>query len=221
MAERSPSSERRSFLTFLNAGATSLAALAIATVAPARAKTPVTPRWEPARHEKDDWLDKQTARHRMLFDTTTAGGFGDALAFARNFINVNRTDYGLQSSELGLVIVARHQSAPFGYSDAMWAKYGTAIAPEAAFEDPKTKAAPTANVYSSTLDALAKEGVQVAVCTLSTRRFAGAIAKAVGADANTINSELIANLASNARMVPAGIVTVNRAQERGFSLARS
>jgi intracellular sulfur oxidation DsrE/DsrF family protein len=29
------------------------------------------------------------------------------------------------------------------------------------------------------------------------------------------------NLVSNSRMVPAGIVAVNRAQERGYSLARS
>ncbi len=31
--------------------------------------------------------------------------------------------------------------------------------------------------------------------------------------------EMKANLLPNARLVPAGIVTVNRAQERGYSLA--
>ena len=43
------------------------------------------------------------------------------------------------------------------------------------------------------------------------------IARAVGGNAEAVNKELIANLVSNARMVPAGIVAVNRAQERGYS----
>jgi intracellular sulfur oxidation DsrE/DsrF family protein len=101
------------------------------------------------------------------------------------------------------------------------------------FDDPKSKVAPKINVYNSgdygdlfpnrgvTLDALSKRGVQFAVCSLATRFIAGMIAGAVGGNADTINSELIANLVSNSRMVPAGIVAVNRAQERGYSLVRS
>jgi hypothetical protein len=38
-------------------------------------------------------------------------------------------------------------------------------------------------------------------------------------NADAIYNELTTNLVSNARMVPAGIVAVNRAQERGYSLA--
>jgi len=26
-------------------------------------------RWHPARHEKDDWLDENAAKHRLLFDS--------------------------------------------------------------------------------------------------------------------------------------------------------
>lgn len=71
----------------------------------------------------------------------------------------------------------------------------------------------------ATLDSLFKQGVQLAVCATSTRGYARAIAEATGGNADAINNELIANLvSSNARMVPAGIVAVNRAQERGYSL---
>jgi intracellular sulfur oxidation DsrE/DsrF family protein len=42
-----------------------------------------------------------------------------------------------------------------------------------------------------------------------------------GGSTDTIYNELVANLISNSRMVPAGIVTVNRAQERGYSLITS
>lgn len=234
MSGQSPSSkERRSFLTGLNAGVASLAAMAVGRVAMAQEKPAVTAHWEPARHAKDDWLDKPS-KHRLVFDTTTPDGLGEALAFAANYIRVNRAEYGVEDSDLAVVIVVRHRSTPFGYNDAMWAKYGAPMAAQSKFEDPKSKLAPKANVYKSadygdllpnrnvTLDALMKQGVQLAVCSVATRGYAGVVAQAVGGNADAINSELIANLAlSNARMVPAGIVAVNRAQERGYSLVRA
>ncbi len=230
MNKQSPSSPaRRSFLTGLNAGATALATVAIGGVAMAQDKSTATARWEPARHDKDDWLEVP-AKHRLVFDTTTADGLGEALAFAGNFIFVNRSDYGLENKDLALLLVVRHHSTPFGYNDAMWAKYGTVLGRLTPFEDPKTKAAPKINVYNagdygtllpnrgSTLESLAKQGVQVGICSVATRGLAQMIAGAVGGNGADINNELIANLVSNARMVPAGIVAVNRAQERGYSL---
>ncbi len=234
MSRQSPSSpERRSFLTGLNAGVTSLAAIAVGGAAMAQEKPPAATRWEPARHAKDDWLDKPS-KHRLVFDTTTPDGLGEALAFAANYIRVNKVEYGVENNDLAVVIVVRHRSTPFGYNDAMWAKYGAPMAAQSKFEDPKSKLAPKANVYKSadygdllpnrnvTLDSLFKQGVQLAVCSVATRGYAAAVAQAMGGNADNINSELIANLAlSNARMVPAGIVAVNRAQERGYSLVRA
>jgi intracellular sulfur oxidation DsrE/DsrF family protein len=222
--------ERRSFFARFNAGASSIAALAMGGIAMAQVKSPVTTRWEPARHDKDNWLDQLPGKHRMVFDTTTAEGMAEALAFANNFMNVNRSEYGLQNSDLAVVIVARHRSTPFAYNDEIWSKYGMTMTALTKFDDPKSKLAPKVNVYNSgdygnilpnrgvTLDALSKEGVQFAVCSMATRAVAGMIAGAAGGNSETINSELIANLVSNARMVPAGIVAVNRAQERGYSL---
>ena len=60
--------------------------------------------------------------------------------------------------------------------------------------------------------------MQLAVCSVATRGFAGAIAEVTGGNAaDNINNELVANLVGNSRMVPAGIVALNRAQERGYS----
>ena len=104
------------------------------------------------------------------------------------------------------------------------------LSKRANFVDPKTKEAAKANLFNvsgydaqlpnrgTTLDALFKQGVQLAVCATATRGYAGAIAEAAGGDTDTIFNELVSNLvSSNARMVPAGIVAVNRAQERGYS----
>jgi intracellular sulfur oxidation DsrE/DsrF family protein len=233
MGTKSPTAqERRSFLTYLNAGAASLAAMVVGSTAMAQEKPKVTARWEPTRHDKDDWLELP-GKHRLVFDTTNVNGVGEAIFFANNFMRVNRSDYGLQNSDLAVVIIVRHNSTPFGYSDAIWAKYGATIAGRSGLEDPKSKVPPKANMFNSgdygellsnrgvTLDTIFRQGVQFAVCSSATRAIATLIARSVGADVETINSELIANLVSNSRMVPAGIVAVNRAQERGYSLVKT
>ncbi len=207
---------RRSFLTSLKTG---IASLAFAGSVAAKPASPAS--WQPARHEKDDWLDKPGTKHRLVFDTTTASGFNEALLFAANYIRVNNTDYNLQNSDLSVVIVVRHGSTPFGFADSMWAKYGVPMAGRFKFEDPNTKQAPKVNVYNSDIDALAKQGVQIGVCSVATRVYAGIIASAVGGNAETINADLIANRVPGSLMVPAGIVAVNRAQERGYSLVRA
>ena len=96
-------SERRSFLTRLNAGAASLAALAVGGVAMAQQKSAAITRFEPARHEKDDWFDQLPGKHRLVFDSTAHDGVADGILFANNFIRVNQADYGVPSKDLAVV----------------------------------------------------------------------------------------------------------------------
>jgi len=212
------SSERRSFLTRFNAGAASLAALAMGGLAMAQVKSAPAGRFEPARHDKDDWMDQLPGKHRLVIDTTSADGFRDGLLFASNFMLANRNDYGLQNQDMAVIVVARHLSTEFGFNDAMWAKYGASLAGPPAPGEAPAKEPAKANPNATSLAALSKQGVQFAVCAMATRRLAGMIARAVGGNADTINTELIANLETNGRMVPAGIVAINRAQERGYTL---
>jgi intracellular sulfur oxidation DsrE/DsrF family protein len=218
MNTQSPSSpERRSFFGRFNAGAASLAALAIGGVAMAQQKSAAPARWEPARHDKDDWFDQLPGKHRMVIDTTSADGFRNALLFASNFILANHDDYGLQSQDLAIIVVARHISTAYGYNNDIWAKYGASLAGQPSADAP-AKEPPKANPSAASLVQLSNQGVQFAVCSRATRRLAGVIARAVSGNADAVNSELIANLVPNGRMVPAGIVAVNRAQERGYTL---
>ena len=188
---------------------------------------------QPVRHTEDDWFDELGAKHRMVFDTTTPDGFGAALLFGNNFLDVNKNAYGLEYSDIGLVIVVRHNSTPFAYNDAIWSKYGRIFAQRLNFTDPKNKKPPEVNVFNAsgygttltsfgiTLDSVLKRGAHLAVCRMATRNFAGGIAAATSAPVEKINEELIANLVPNAHMVPAGIVAVNRAQERGYTFAHA
>lgn len=222
-----PKPERRSFLKSLK-----ISGLALGSAAAALGQSKAPTRFEPARHDQDDWLEK-AVKHRLVFDSTTPDGFGEALAFAGNYMRVNHADYGLEDADLSVIIVARHRATPFAYNDAMWAKYGEAMAKQLKYEDPRTHGAPKINVYMASdygellpshgtpVDSLTKRGLQLAVCSTATRAFAGTIAKATGGKTDDVNKELIANLLSNARMVPAGIVAVSRAQERGYTLVKA
>ena len=207
---------RRSFLTRLGAGAGLLGATAVGAAA-AVAEAPAAAAWKPARHTQDDWFDEIPGQHRFVFDSTTPDGMALALLFSGNYFTANHDTYGLEDHDLAVVIVARHHSTVFGYNDAMWAKYGKYFSEQAVFTDPKTKEPPTSNLYLDRMDPLIKKGVHFAVCQMSSRRISGAIAQATGGQAEAILKELAGNLVPNGRIVPAGIVAVNRAQERGYS----
>lgn len=221
---------RRSFLSRLGLGAVAFGA----SVGAAPASTAATPAsdFQPARHDEDDWYDQPSAKHRLFIDTTDPEAFGQALAWSRNFLEASASGYGLKDADNALIICARHHSTPFAYTDAMWAKYGAVLASRTPnFVDPKTKQAPTINLYlasgygdalrnnNTTLDTMIKRGVRLAVCGLATNRLAGMIAKAHGISQEDALKELKANLVPNARIVAAGIVAVNRAQERGYTAA--
>jgi intracellular sulfur oxidation DsrE/DsrF family protein len=64
-------------------------------------------------------------------------------------------------------------------------------------------------------------GVHFAVCQMATGRLAGTIASAVGAANADILAEISANLLPNSHLVPAGIVAVGRAQDRGYALVNA
>jgi hypothetical protein len=198
-------------------------------VSPAQPASPASS-WLPTRHAEDDWFDVPS-KHRIFFDTNAPHGFGEAIFVANNTFSANRSGYGLTDADVAVVICARHESTPFAYTDAMWAKYPAALAERSGFTDPKTKQAAIINVFQAAgygmtlsnqgvlLDAVLKRGVRLAVCALATRATASLIARQSGGNVDEIFKELTEHLVPNAHMVPAGIVAVNRAQERGFSFS--
>jgi hypothetical protein len=222
---------RRSFLSRIAAGVGAFGAtFGGAAVAEAGQTPSPASQFQPARHAEDDWLDQTAAKHRVFYDTTSPEGFGQALFFVRNYFAANASGYTLTDADLAQVVCMRHQSTSFAFTDAMWAKYGPMLSERAGgFVDPKTKQVPTSNVYLATgygetlpnvnvtSEQLAKRGVRYAVCSLATRAAAQLIATKTGGNVDALFKELTGNLIPNGRMVPAGIVAVNRSQERGYS----
>jgi intracellular sulfur oxidation DsrE/DsrF family protein len=175
-------------------------------------------RWQPAREAVDEWLDRPS-KHRLFFDTISPQGVRQVQGYVRNYFDGHKAGYGLESTDLAVVICLRHRATQFAFTDAIWAKYGTALAASEEFTDPKTGVAPIVNVFKTDLDLQVKRGVHFAVCNLSTQRLSRFIAEKHGRDADAIYKELTSNALPNVHFVPAGIVAVNHAQERGYSVA--
>lgn len=219
---------RRSFFGRLTTGVAAFGAAFAGTSA--QAQPAGLDRWEAERHPQDDWFEQIPGRHRYFFDTSSANGAGEAITFTSNYFAGNKSGYGLEPTELAVVICLRHSSTPLAYADEVWARYGAIFADRMKFNDPKTNAPPTVNVYQqtgygmalpnrgTTFDMLVKRGVHFAVCDMATRAYAGIVATKLGLQADTVYEELKGNNIGNCHFVPAGIIAVNRAQERGYSI---
>lgn len=212
------------------------AGLAAACSTKAQSGDAAAPSWSATPEKLDSWLDKPGTRHRMVFDSLSGKGGADALGFANNFIHVNESDYGLKPEQLGIVIIFRHMSTPYGYAGPVWAKYGKGFADKMGLKDELAKRAGTTNplltrggvgepappgmewANEDSLPDFSSKGVRFAVCALATKAIAGMIAGKTG-NAAAIEAELRSNLVPGALLVPAGISAVNRAQEHGYAFA--
>jgi intracellular sulfur oxidation DsrE/DsrF family protein len=203
---------RRSFLSRFSAAG------AVFGVRDQESSGPPAGRFEPARHARDDWFDQLPGKHRVVLDTWTADKFDDAIRFANNVFRGNRDGYDLTDRDHAMVIVVRHRTAPFAFSDAMWGKYGKPFGERMEFTDPKTKQAPTTNLYGTQLTALIKQGVHLAVCNLTTRSVAQRLSELGGKTPDEAYQELTTNTLGNTHFVPAGVLGVTRAQERGYAV---
>jgi intracellular sulfur oxidation DsrE/DsrF family protein len=204
---------RRSFLSRLATVASGLASL---VVLPSRAAAQSSAaRSGGPTHPADAWLDDLKGQHKNIYDCTSIenGAFG--WTFARNFLTANTGPiYQLKDTDLNAIVCVRHSSTVFGFNDEMWTKYKLG-------ESQKVNEAGVPalkNPHANLANELAKRGVIVAVCGMATTRIARAVAASSGMSAADVESDLKANLVTpTARVVAAGVVVTNRAQEKGFT----
>ena len=208
---------RRSFL--FGAGSAAAALGLGASTAYAQPPAAPDPHWQPARHSQDDWFDEVPGKHRFFFDVTTLKGIEEGTMFASNYFGANKSGYGLQDADLAVVVGIRHHATPFAFTDAMWEKYGLGWSERLELNDPKTKKPPVVNLHTADLTGLVKHGVHFAVCDMATHAYASMAARRISGDFEEIYKDLRANSIGNCHFVAAGIVGVNRAQERGYSFA--
>jgi intracellular sulfur oxidation DsrE/DsrF family protein len=184
------------------------------TKAAAQASAPASAPFTPSLHAEDAWMSAVPGQHRVVVDVTSADGVPDGLRFAGNLLTAHKSGYGVDEADVAIIVCFRHGATAYGYADAIWSKYGKTF-------DAKTTPAPTANPYNSgsrtQVADLATRGVRFMICGVASRGLAGRIA-GQGGDADGVLKEFGANLVPNGRIVPAGVIGVTHAQERGFAL---
>ena len=200
---------RRSFIARLAAAGAALTGIAalpsISAAQPTRGPT----------HPADAWLDDLKGQHKNIFDCTSLENAATGLAFARNFLTANTGPiYQLKDADVNAIVCVRHLASVYGFNDAVWAKYKLGESQKVTEGGvPATK-----NPHASTTTDLAKRGVIFAVCGMATSRIARTVAAEAGLNAAEIEADLRANLVTaTARVVAAGVIVTNRAQEKGFT----
>ena len=203
---------RRQLVAGLGAAAT---AVAMGTRASAQAPAA----FAPARHAQDEWMDTLPGKHRIILDMTSPSALPEGIRFAGNLFTGHKTGYGLEDNEVAIIMVLRHSATAYGYTDAIWSKYGRSMG--GSNSDPAAPP-PAANPYntgdSMQLAGLAKRGVHFVVCGSASLGLARRIAGANGKPDEVIK-EMAANVLPNGHLAigVAGVVPVAHAQERGYS----
>jgi intracellular sulfur oxidation DsrE/DsrF family protein len=201
---------RRSFLGRLAAVGTALAGVVVlpSTSAAQASRAPT--------HPADAWLDALNGQHKNIFDCTSIENGPSGWTFARNFLSANTgAVYQLTDADVNAIVCVRHLASVFGFNDAMWAKYKLGDSQKV-----NEGGVPAVrNPHAQTANELAKRGVIVAICGMATTRIARTVAAAdTGLNAADVEGDLRANLVTpTARVVAAGVIVTNRAQERGFT----
>ncbi len=209
---------RRTLLTSLGVAAVA----GIAASSSSQAAQSKNKNFEPAHHAQDSWMNELTGSHRVFIDSATMPGGANAVRYANNILFTHEEDYDGSNEDYGLIVCFRHMSTPYGFNDAMWAKYGK-------YFSPRAETAPTTNPMNTkspangmnTLAGIAAKGVRFAICNKATQAFSQRLASVTNQTFEDVYAELRANPIPDSRFVPAGVIAVTRAQEYGYSLLYS
>src|SRR5512143_3793302 len=200
---------RRSFLARLATAGSALAAVvALPSTSAAQSSRGPT-------HPADAWLDDPKGQHKNIFDCTSIETGPTGWTFARNFLTANTGPiYQLKDADVNAIVCVRHLASVFGFNDAMWTKYKLGESQKVS----EGGVAAVKNPHANTANDLAKRGVIVAICGMATTRIARTVAADAGLNAADVEADLRANLVTpTARVVAAGVIVTNRAQEKGFT----
>ncbi len=206
---------RRDFLAQVAGAAASLVALSpIASFAQSVTSDRVT-------GDGDAWMKSMKGKHKQIFHAIRAEV--QPMLMAKNFLDSYEESYGAKPSHVNAAIGFHGGALSFGLSDAMWDKYSLGKVSEV--NDPMTKAPSNRNIFATggdlAIDTLQKRGVVFLMCNTALRLRTKAIATSLNVPYDALYAELSAARLPGIILVPSLVVTINRAQERGFTYVRA
>jgi hypothetical protein len=168
------------------------------------------------------WLDSISGKHRVVFDMRDPNG-GMAFAWTWVYYFTAPQAYGVKDTDLGAVIVLRHNGIPFALNDAAWSKYK--LGEYFKINDPDTNAPSERNPYYTNsvdptvpdmaLQKLIDRGVKVAACSMAIHYHSGQIAKQMGLVHDDVKADWIRSTLPKIVHAPSGLVACQGAVEHG------
>ena len=219
MLDPKPSKPRR---WFLGGAAATAAALGFGKVA---SSADAVPPGTAGGTDFQKWLDRIRGQYRQVYDMPEANN-GAALIWSHVYLLTGAQGYGVGESELGVVVVLRHNAIPIALNDAAWAKYN--LGEFFKINDPATKVPATRNPFAhikpgdlplpeAALDKLVARGVMFGACNMAITYRSAAVAKLMGLRPEDVKKDWVDNVLPGVQVVPSGVVAVNGAQARGCS----
>lgn len=208
-------SARRGFLTQLSGAVAALVGLPAAVEASHSADAV-------AGVDHDAWMQKARGRHRQFFHATGHGD-GAAMLMATNYLDVYAGSYGASPAHVSAVIGVHGTALPIGLTDAAWDKYE--LGKMINVNDPDTKVAAKRNMFAVggpiSIDTAIRRGVVFLVCNMALTRLSHSLASARSLQQADVYNDLKASVIPGGIVVPALVVAINRAQEKGFTYVRA
>jgi hypothetical protein len=206
--------DRRDFMGL----AAAMAAIGVSTALPVSTATAAPG----ADTEFTRWLGSISGKHRVVLDVREPNG-GMAIAWAWVYLFTGPQAYGDNESQLGTVMVLRHNAIPLALEDSMWNKYK--LGDYFKINDPATSAPALRNPYYSTpvdpsvtdmtLKNHIERGVRVAACNMAIHYYSGQIAKAQGFQHEDVKGEWMAATLPGISHAPSGLVACQGAVAKG------
>lgn len=196
-------SPRRGFLAHLAGLAAGLGASTLPRLANADA----------LRRDDEPWMRRVTGKHRVIFHSHEPTG-GLALRWAGTFLDTQTSSYGVRDADSTVIVGLNGKSVGLVFNDRVWTKYGVGTTLGVTGERN-----PVAATGAGSLAALLARGVMVLVCHNSLRasgqRFLPETSRGDAASRTAFYEEAKANLLPGVEIVPAMVVTLQQAQDRG------
>jgi intracellular sulfur oxidation DsrE/DsrF family protein len=214
-------STRRNFFGFLAKSAATLGLTSVVGVSSLKADAL---NGIDGENELESWFDNLKGRHKMVFDAVSPNeGFQTIWAFT--FMKTNNMT-GTPDNDLGVMIVLRGKAIGLALQDSTWKKYKlgklfklidlatNAPSERNLFYDPAEGEMPDPGI---SIKKLLERGVMFCVCDTAMTMNSRQVAKANGVNPDEVKKEWLASMIPGIKVVPAGVLALNRAQERGAS----
>ena len=225
--DQQQSTDRRSFLGSLAAGATTMGITTM--VAPLSLNAKQQNYLGNDVHPAEAWLNKIKGKHRVVFDVPHPNEIFP-FAWPRIFLVTNGVT-GAPESDCGVMVILRHTGIPYAMEDRLWEQYKFGEFFKA--EDPATKAPALRNpfwkpkegafnipgfgVVPIGINELQASGVMFGVCDAALTVYGAIAAQQMGKDAAAVKKDWVSGLLPGIQVVPSGVWALGRAQEKGCS----